>query len=200
MQKNKTERVRDLFQESSKYRIDMQVNVFAKLSEKNFPTDSFDHHLAAFAMSYYGLEVTPIMMDDWIDHNEVEMKSSDPMKRRNLQAKLLADALEVRWLEEHGFVNGSLQEPRTFVYVFQNCHGLTSVVNYDARNSKLNDFLSLFDAWNGHGERKLGIDKEESVWFECSKEFYTLVQTDTMRRAIEKFGVKLTTEIPFERY
>ena len=80
------------------------------------------------------------------------------------------------------------------------CYG-TRVVNYDADNQELNRFLGMFHIWGRcSGERKTSSDRigGEEVWFEMDGSFYDTIQTRPFLLALERFGVRLTTEYPFK--
>ena len=92
-------------------------------------------------------------------------------------------------------------EDRRFVYAFVNPHNTVSVVNYDATNSDVKSFLSLFDIWHSQGEYKMSIDdNHQEVWFECSKEFLKLAEFPTFKEAFLRMGVRFTLEYPFTPY
>ena len=81
---------------------------------------------------------------------------------------------------------------RKRVLIFPSVHGTTMVVNYDATNGNLNTFLSAFDVWKGRGNHKLSDDNNHfEVWFEMDFDFYSLSKCDTLRKAIEHFGVEV---------
>ena len=89
-------------------------------------------------------------------------------------------------------------ENRKYVYAFRNCHGATSIVNYDAVNSNLNTFLAMFDVWASRGEFKLSADKNhQEVWFECLPEMLSMLNTLPFKAAFERMGVKLVFEYPY---
>ena len=91
-------------------------------------------------------------------------------------------------------------ENRKVVYVFKNCHGATSIVNYDGGNSSLNTFLSLFDVWGSRGEFKYSQDKNHvEVWFECLPEMFEMLNTLPFKAAFERMGVKLVFEHPWHK-
>lgn len=83
-------------------------------------------------------------------------------------------------------------ENRKRVLIFPSVHGTTIAVNYDATNGGLNTFLSAFDVWKGRGNHKLSDDNiHQEVWFEMDFDFYMLSKCDTLRKAIERFGVEV---------
>lgn len=91
---------------------------------------------------------------------------------------------------------------RKFLYLFPNANGNYFAVNYDAINSQLNSFLTLFDVWgNKSGQHKLSEDgKRQEVWFEVDKEFFKLAtETMTFNRAFKNLGIKVVTEYPFSK-
>jgi hypothetical protein len=56
----------------------------------------------------------------------------------------------------------------------------------------LNTFLSAFDVWKGRGNHKLSDDNNHfEVCFEMDFDFYSLSKCDTLRKAIEHFGVEV---------
>lgn len=86
-------------------------------------------------------------------------------------------------------------ENRKRVLVFPSVHGSTNVINYDASNSMLNTFLSAFDVWNSKGNFKVSDDNNhQEVWFEMDFDFYMVSKCDTLRKAIERFGVEVVHE------
>lgn len=88
---------------------------------------------------------------------------------------------------------------RKFVYVFTSVNGTTNVINYEATNSAVNDFLALFDIWGSHGQFKLSNDRNhQEVWFECSKEFYSLLKRKDVIKAFKRMGVVVVFEYPFD--
>jgi hypothetical protein len=81
---------------------------------------------------------------------------------------------------------------RKRVLIFPSVHATTNVVNYDATNNCLNTFLSAFDVWNSKGNFKLSDDNNhQEVWFEMDFDFYMISKCDTLRKAIEHFGVEV---------
>lgn len=81
---------------------------------------------------------------------------------------------------------------RQVVHIFPSAHGTACVVNYAADHNSLNDFLSMFDIWEGNGEFKLSDDgKHSEVWFEVSKEFHEFAMTETVERVFKRFGVRV---------
>ena len=96
---------------------------------------------------------------------------------------------------KHFFNSTKYPEDRRKVLIFPSEHGTTHVVNYAADNCYLNSFLTAFEITTLNGHFKLSADNKHSeVWFETSKEFYELSQTETIRNAIEKFGVRVEHE------
>ena len=99
----------------------------------------------------------------------------------------------VKYFNEHK--EDVVMENRKRVVISPSVHGTTLVVNYDAANSLLNAFLSAFDVWNGYGDFKLSGDHVHcEVWFEMDFDFYSLSKCDTLRKAIERFGVEVEHE------
>ena len=89
-------------------------------------------------------------------------------------------------------------ENRKFVYAFRNCHGATSIVNYDGGNQKVNNFIQNFDVWCSLGERKRSADGEYiSVWFEAMPEMLGMLNTLPFKAAFERMGVKLVFDYPW---
>ena len=81
---------------------------------------------------------------------------------------------------------------RKRVLIFPSVHGTTIVINCDAENNSLNGFLSAFDIWNGKCDFKLSDDNEHyEAWFEMDCDFYMVSKCDTLRKAIERFGVEV---------
>lgn len=88
-----------------------------------------------------------------------------------------------------------LVENRKRVFIIPSVHGTTNVINYDASNGSLNAFLSAFDVWNSKGNFKVSNDNNhQEVWFEMDFDFYMLSKCDTLRKAIERFGVEVKHE------
>lgn len=86
-------------------------------------------------------------------------------------------------------------ENRKRVLIFPSVHGTTNVVNYDVGNSALNAFLSAFDVWGSKGNYcKASNYSESEIWFEMDCDFYMISKCDTLRKAIERFGVKVIHE------
>ena len=84
----------------------------------------------------------------------------------------------------------SKQLNRNIVYVSRSAYGTTNVINYDASNYALNDFLRQFDVWGGNGNYKICSDgKHSKVCFECSKEFYNFASTEDFIRIFRRFEV-----------
>ena len=87
---------------------------------------------------------------------------------------------------------------RRYVYAHQNPHKTISIVNYDADNYVLNNFLAMFDLWESKGERKQSIDKQYSeVWFECSSDMWDILHTETFRQSLKRMGVDLVFKYPY---
>lgn len=89
---------------------------------------------------------------------------------------------------------------RNYVYASPSAYGTCNVVNYSG-DSTVNSFLTPFEVWGGHGIMKLHDEYSENpwpeFWFECSKEFYEMLHTETMKRAFKHMGVELVFEYPF---
>lgn len=86
---------------------------------------------------------------------------------------------------------------RNYVYAFPSVRETCNVVNYSG-DSTVNTFLWQFDVWRSHVLFKLCEDhNQQEVWFECSKEFFEMLHTDTMKRAFKSMGVELVFEYPF---
>lgn len=63
----------------------------------------------------------------------------------------------------------------------------------------VNTFISYFDVWGSYGRFKMCEDRNhQEVWFECSKEFFEMLHTDTMKWAFKRMGVELVFEYPFK--
>ena len=86
-------------------------------------------------------------------------------------------------------------EDRKRILIFKSAHNTTNVVNYMADNNNLNTFLSVFDISDCGGNHKISDDKNHSeVWFEADEEFYDIIKTESMQRALKRFGVKIDIE------
>lgn len=89
---------------------------------------------------------------------------------------------------------------RNYVYAFLSVHGTCNVVNYSG-DCTVNTFLWQFDIWGSNGRTKAHNNdphKWLDFWFECSKEFYDMLHTETMKRAFKHMGVDLVFEYPFK--
>lgn len=89
---------------------------------------------------------------------------------------------------------------RKYLYLFPHTGETYCAVNYYAFNNELNSFLKLFNVWGTDGgEFKISEDGNYSeMWFEVDDEFYRLAKYNTtFRRAIERLGVKIVFEYPF---
>lgn len=87
---------------------------------------------------------------------------------------------------------------RNCVYTFPSVHNTCNVVVYCFEshiNPELISFIQKFDVWKSYGNYKR--EKPISVWFECSKEFFEILHTDTMKQAFNRMGFKLIFEYPF---
>ena len=83
-------------------------------------------------------------------------------------------------------------ENRECVLIFPSACNTTYVINYNPKNTRLNNFLSAFDIQNGKGKLKVSDDdRHVEIWFEMDSEFYTLSKCDTLRKAIEHFDVEV---------
>ena len=90
-------------------------------------------------------------------------------------------------------------DDRKYVYAFKNCHGATSIVNYDAKNGALNSFVAMFDVWGSRGEFKLSADNNhQEVWFEALPEMLDMLKTLPFKAAFERMGVQLVFEYPYK--
>lgn len=88
---------------------------------------------------------------------------------------------------------------RNYVYAFPSVHGTCNVVNYSG-DCTVNTFLWQFDVWGSKGRMRFHNDDPHTwgdFWFECSKEFFEMLHTDTMKRAFKRMGVELVFEYPF---
>ena len=87
---------------------------------------------------------------------------------------------------------------RNYVYASPSVHGTCNIVNYKAEANDINSFLSIFDVWRSHGHFKMSEDNNhQEVWFECSKEFFEMLHTNTMQQAFKRMGVELVFDYPF---
>lgn len=80
---------------------------------------------------------------------------------------------------------------RNYVYVMQPIgpYG-TRVINYAADNNAVNDFLAKFDIFDSRGEFKLSRDgKTSEVWFELSRDMWSMLQRDEFIIAFNRMGV-----------
>ena len=94
-------------------------------------------------------------------------------------------------------------ENRRFVYAFNTPQNTVSIVNYDAGHYILNNFLSMFDLNENpclnKGERKVSDNGNYlEVWFECSKDMWDILHTETFRRALKRMGVELVFTYPYK--
>lgn len=114
---------------------------------------------------------------------------------------IIRSSREVLGLDQYGRKKTDPYESRKYLYIFKSPYGTYNAVNYDACNAFLNSFMTVFDVWgslNHAGQHKLSINGNTSeVWFEVSKEFVEMLETETMRNAIKQFGVELVYEYPF---
>lgn len=95
----------------------------------------------------------------------------------------------------HFLGNSSYPEDRRRILISQSAHRTTLVVNYMADNNLLNEFLSVFDIFDGYGDHQISDDNNHAeVHFEMSEEFFTIASTEIMQRALSKFGVKIEFE------
>lgn len=118
----------------------------------------------------------------------------------NDMTHIIRSSREVLGLDEYGRKKTNPYENRKYLYIFKSPHGTYNAVNYSG-NAYLNTFLTLFDVWgslNHAGHDKLS-DNGNTIerWFEVSKEFVDMLETETMRHAIKRFGVELVYEYPF---
>ena len=95
---------------------------------------------------------------------------------------------------------------RNYVYAFPSVHGTYNVVLYykyrsrtDCSDIKIINFLGNFDIYkNVRGCYKYNKKYHcAEFWFECSKEFFEMLHTETMNRAFKRMGVELVFEYPF---
>ena len=118
----------------------------------------------------------------------------------NEMTHIIRASREVLGLDEFGRKKTSPYENRQYLYIFKSPHGTYNAVNYSG-NPYLNTFMTLFDVWgslNHAGHDKLSDNGNTSErWFEVSKEFVDMLETQTMREAIKRFGVELVYEYPF---
>ena len=92
---------------------------------------------------------------------------------------------------------------RNYVYAFQFAH-VTKVVSIFERPlnwekvKQINDLIHLFSIGNSYGEMRKGRNKNYSeFWFDCYKDVFSTLHTDTMKRAFKRMGVELVFEYPF---
>ena len=88
-----------------------------------------------------------------------------------------------------------MEKDRKIIFVEpDHVHGTTMVINYDAENTALNDFLHLFDIWGSHGYLGICTDnKHHKVRFECSHNFYGLiVHSEDFQQAFKRLGVDIS--------
>lgn len=89
---------------------------------------------------------------------------------------------------------------RNYVYASRSAYGTCNVINYSG-DSTVNSFLSKFDVWGCRGIMKTHDEYSKNpwpeFWFECSKEFFEMLHTETMKRAFKHMGVELVFEYPF---
>ena len=121
----------------------------------------------------------------------------------NEMTHIIRSSREVLGLDQYGRKKTDPYENRKYLYIFESAHGSTyHAVNYSG-NVYLNTFLTLFDVWgslNHAGHDKLSDNGNKiERWFEVSKEFVDMLETETMRNAIKRFGVELVYEYPFEK-
>ena len=84
------------------------------------------------------------------------------------------------------------ESSRKYVHISRSAHDTTNVVSYDFANSRLNNFLWVFDVWDSSGHFSLCSDnKSKKISFECSSEFYDLASTDTFIQAFKRMGVEV---------
>lgn len=81
---------------------------------------------------------------------------------------------------------------RNVIYITPSAHGTTIVTNYDAANTRVNDFLRAFDIWNCHGFLICNNGNNIKVQFECDKEFFDLSMTQCFKQAFRRLGVEVT--------
>ena len=89
-------------------------------------------------------------------------------------------------------------ENRKFVYMVQSLDNTTAVYNLDASNAEVNSFLWLFDVWGCNGHFSLCSDeKHQMIKFDCSKEFYDLVETRDFKIAFKRMNVEVVKDFSF---
>lgn len=86
-------------------------------------------------------------------------------------------------------------EDRKYLYMVQSLDGTTAVYNLDPSNTDVNSFLWHFDVWgcNGHFSLCSG-EQHQMVKFDCSKEFYDLVETRDFKVAFKRMGVEVVKD------
>lgn len=95
-----------------------------------------------------------------------------------------------------GDAKNTVIEDHKRVLIYHSVHGTTNVVNYDIGNQALNAFLSAFDVWGSKGDCcKASINSDPEIRFEMDFDFYILSKRDTLRNAIERFGVRVLHEV-----
>lgn len=63
---------------------------------------------------------------------------------------------------------------------------------------RVNNFVQNFSINFQYPEVKKGKSKEHcEFWVDCSKDFFDVLHTETMRRAFDHMGMKLVFEYPF---
>lgn len=96
-------------------------------------------------------------------------------------------------------VSARPESNRNFVYAFKNITGSGYVVNYDATNTEVNDFLHKFDIYGKRGEYKISVDgNHQEVWFEVSNSVWHMLHSHVFRTAFKRMGTELVFDYPFE--
>ena len=81
---------------------------------------------------------------------------------------------------------------RNLVFFYPSVHGTTNVINYHG-SSDVNSFLHWFDIWGSYGHCVLcGDENHQKFEFECSSQFFNMLQSEDMNRAFRNMGVILT--------
>lgn len=89
---------------------------------------------------------------------------------------------------------------RKYVYAFNVWGGNCCVVNYFDKD-RINEFFQCFDVYGSFGKHVFHNNDRNTfmeTWFECSKEFFEMLHTETMKQAFKRMGVDLVFEYPFK--
>lgn len=76
--------------------------------------------------------------------------------------------------------------------IFKSVHNTIDVVVQNC-SEHVNDFLSLFDVWESHGNYKYdGLESWEraKIWFECPMEFLDFIKSPIGERALHRLGIE----------